>query len=104
MTGRAYSLYIVECADGTLYTGIATDVERRLREHADSPRGAKYLKSRGPLRLVFHQAVGDRAAASRAEVRVKRLTRADKLALVAGRMALTSLVGEAQVPVDSSCT
>lgn len=103
MAERAYSLYIVECADGTLYTGIATDVDRRLREHTDGPRGAKYLRRRGPLRLVFREAIGDRAAASRAEARVKRLSRADKLALVAGRIALATLLADAQVPVDSAC-
>ena len=103
MADRAYSLYIVECADGTLYTGIAPDVDRRLREHSDGPRGAKYLRSRGPLRLVFSEAIGDRAAASRAELRVKRLPRADKLELVAGRIALANLLADAQVPVDSSC-
>ena len=74
----AYSDYLVECGDGSLYTGIATDVERRLREHQDSPRGAKFLRGRGPLKLVYQHEVGDRGIATRIEARIKRLPRAIK--------------------------
>lgn len=85
---RAYSLYIVRCADDTLYTGIATDVGKRLAEHARGPRGARYLRGRGPLELVFSVEVGDRAAAQRLEHRVKRLSRSRKEALISGRDGL----------------
>lgn len=74
-----WHLYLVRCRDGSLYTGIATDVERRLTQHADDPRrGAKYLRGRGPLKLVFSAAVGDRARATRMETRVKKLSREQK--------------------------
>ncbi len=99
MPAAAFSLYIIECGDGTLYTGIATDVERRLAEHAVGRRGAKYLKSRLPHKLVFQQPVGSRSVALRLEARVKKLPRSGKLDLVAGRVSLDSLLPEAQVPV-----
>jgi len=91
VSASEYSLYIVRCRDGTLYTGIAIDVDRRLRAHA-GPRGARYLRGRGPLRLVFSECVGDRAAASRAEHRIKRLSRQEKEALIEGRLALAELL------------
>jgi len=87
-----YSLYIVRCADGSLYTGIATDVERRIREHESGARGAKYLRGRGPLRLEFEQWVGDRGDASLFEYRVKQLDRSGKEDLIAGRFSLTDLL------------
>jgi putative endonuclease len=89
---RAFSLYILRCADGTLYTGIAADVARRVAEHASGSRGAKFLRGKGPLELVFEEAAGDRAAASRLEYRVKQLSRADKLELIAGRRQLRDLL------------
>lgn len=88
-----FSLYIVRCRDGALYTGIATDVEKRLAEHASGVRGAKFLRGKGPLELVFSQIVGDRARALRIEHRVKRLTRGQKLALVRGDRRLDELAG-----------
>lgn len=79
-----WHLYIVRCHDGTLYTGIATDVTRRLAEHSGSgPRGARYLRGRGPLTLALALEVGARGAALRLEHRVKRMSRADKEALLA---------------------
>ena len=91
MANSEFSLYIVRCADGTLYTGIATDVSKRLAEHEDSPRGAKYLRGKGPLQVVFSEVVGDRATASQLEYRVKRLSRTQKLALIEGRSGLSEL-------------
>ena len=88
-----FSLYIVRCANGSLYTGIATDVERRLEEHASGLRGARFLRGKGPLELVFSARAGDRAAASRLEHRVKRLSRAQKLALIDGSFRLAELAG-----------
>ena len=92
MNLNTFSLYVVRCADGSLYTGIAVDVTRRLREHEAGLRGAKYLRGRGPLQLVFQQAVGDRGTASSAEHRVKRLDKAAKESLVAGRLSLEDLL------------
>ncbi len=67
-----WSVYLLRCADGSLYTGIATDVSRRLAEHQDGNKGAKYLRGRGPLQLVFHQRIGDRSLATKIEHRIKR--------------------------------
>ncbi len=74
-----WSLYVVRCADSTLYTGITTDVEERFAEHSrGGPRAAKYLRGRGPLELVFSAEVGGRAHALRLERRVKKLSKARK--------------------------
>ena len=73
-----WSLYVVRCADESLYTGITTDVSRRLREHQRGTRGARYLRGRAPLTLEFSVVVGDRGAASRAENSVKRLSKSEK--------------------------
>lgn len=86
-----FSLYIVRCADGTLYTGITTDVNRRLVEHESGLRGAKFLRGKGPLEVVFSEIVGDRAAASQLEYRVKKLDRSGKLELIDGRSCLDDL-------------
>ena len=82
---------MVRCADGTLYTGIAADVERRLTEHESGLRGAKYLRGKGPLQIVFSEIVGNRAVASRLEYRVKKLNRLKKLDLIDGRSRLDDL-------------
>ncbi len=82
-----YNLYILRCADGSLYTGIAIDVDSRLAEHERGTRGAKYLRGRTPFRLVFHAPVGDRSEAQRVEYRVKRLDRSEKLRLVSGELS-----------------
>ena len=89
---RPFSLYILRCADGTLYTGIAVDVARRIAEHSNGSRGAKFLRGKGPLELVFEAAAGNRAEASRLEYRVKQLSRADKLQLIAGKRRLHDLL------------
>jgi putative endonuclease len=94
MTETEYSVYILRCADDTYYTGISSDVSRRIVEHETSPRGAKYLKGRGPLTLVFSEAVGDRSAASQVEYRVKKLHRTEKEALINGTSDLQDLVSD----------
>jgi putative endonuclease len=80
-------LYLVRCNDGSLYTGISTDVQRRFEAHTNH-RGARRLRGRGPLELVFSQALGDRSLASRIEHRVKRLSKAEKEKLVSGDASL----------------
>lgn len=87
-----YSVYILRCADGSLYTGIATDVERRLAEHESTSRGAKYLRGRGPFKLVLQQPVGDRSAASKVEIQLKALMKSEKEELVAGQRSLAELI------------
>ena len=93
---RTFNLYIVRCADGKLYTGIAADVAQRIAEHVHGSRGAKFLRGRGPLELVFEEPAGTRAEASRLEYCVKRLTRSQKLELIAGKRRLHDLL-DAQV-------
>jgi putative endonuclease len=83
-------LYLVRCQDGSLYTGISTDVERRLQDHCNN-RGARRLRGRGPLELVFSQAVGDRGLAQRVEYQVKRLSREQKEKLIRGELELPSI-------------
>lgn len=92
MSRVIFSLYILRCADETLYTGIAADVDRRICEHESGARGAKYVRGRGPLKLEFAEAVGDRALASALEYRVKRLSRAQKEAIIDGRESLLDLL------------
>ncbi len=88
MSDGEYSLYIVRCSDGSLYTGIAIDVAQRIQEHENAARGAKYLRGKGPLALVFSQPVGDRSRASRFEYQVKKSSKAQKLALIEGHRML----------------
>lgn len=76
-------VYMVECADQTLYTGWTTDVDRRLKDH-NAGRGAKYTRERGPVRLVYVEELPDRRAAMKRELEIKRMRRAKKLALIAG--------------------
>jgi predicted GIY-YIG superfamily endonuclease len=77
-----WTLYIVRCRDGSLYTGITNDLERRLSMH-DAGRGARYTRGRGPVKLVYREACADRSGAARREHAVKRLTTRAKRALVA---------------------
>ncbi len=74
-------VYIVECSDGTLYTGISTDVERRILTH-NKGKGAKYTKTRLPVVLRAYFKVKDRSEASKEEYRIKQLTREEKLKLI----------------------
>jgi len=78
----SYFVYILECSDKTLYTGIATDVERRLDEHNNSDKGAKYTKIRRPLKLVYSEESQDRSSASKREYEIKKLSREKKLELI----------------------
>lgn len=73
-----WSVYILRCSDNSLYTGIATNVSRRLDEHKVGKIGAKYLRGRVPFTLVFQQAVGDRSSASRIEHHIKKLSKREK--------------------------
>lgn len=80
----SWSVYIVRCADGSLYTGIATDTARRTAEHNDGGvLAAKYTRTRRPVVLVYEEPCSSRSAAARREHAVKRLARRDKLSLIA---------------------
>ncbi|TFH85940.1 GIY-YIG nuclease family protein [Billgrantia azerbaijanica] len=84
-TPPCWHLYVIETAGGALYTGITTDVARRLAEHA-AGRGAKALRGRGPLRLIHQEAVGSRSEALRLEAAVKRFSAAGKRAWLSRRV------------------
>jgi len=73
-----FYLYIVKCADQTLYTGITVDLLRRVKEHNSSRRGAKYTRSRRPVRLVYSKKFRNRSLAAKAEYRIKKLSRKEK--------------------------
>lgn len=78
----SYFVYILKCSDETLYTGIATDVDRRLEEHNTSPKGAKYTRVRRPVSLVYTEELEDRSSACRREYAIKQLKREEKLELI----------------------
>jgi putative endonuclease len=67
-----YYVYILECADGTLYTGITTDLQRRVKEHNSSDKGAKYTRARRPVRLLYSEEYEDRSSASKREYHIKK--------------------------------
>ena len=80
---KMYYVYIVKCADDTLYTGIATQLDRRIDEHNSSEKGAKYTRVRRPVELVYSEEYPDRSAASKREYEIKKkMTRKEKLALI----------------------
>jgi putative endonuclease len=88
-----WHLYMIRCADDTLYTGITTDVERRFGEHADGgPKAAKYVRGRGPLELVAHVEVGPRRQAAQLECRIKALSRIEKERLLEGADGIEELL------------
>ena len=70
---KMYYLYILLCADKTLYTGITTDLKRRMVEHNNTKLGAKYTSSRRPVKIVYSQKFKNRSTASKEEARIKKL-------------------------------
>lgn len=96
---------MLRCGDGSLYTGIATDVLRRVAEHETGPRGSRYLRGRGPFRIVFQAEIGDRGLATSVELRIKRLDKdkKEKLILAPDRLGellrtLTTAVQDTKPP------
>jgi len=77
-----YYLYILECADKSLYTGITVDLERRVIEHNTSKLGAKYTRAHRPVKLVYQRRFRNRSNASKAEAKIKSLSRELKLKLL----------------------
>ena len=74
---------MVKCADNTLYTGIATELERRIKEHNESDKGSKYTRVRRPVTLVYSESYPDRSAASKREYMIKKkMSRSEKLKLI----------------------
>ena len=89
---KDWYVYIVRCSDGSLYTGIATDVERRLDDHR-TRRGSKYLRGRGPLKLVFKKRIGEKGRALQVEHEVKRLPKRKKERLIKTGAGSEVLIG-----------
>lgn len=79
---RRYYVYLLKCADGTFYTGIATNVKRREAEHNSKKKGAKYTKARQPVLVVYSERRNSRSAALKREYAIKQLTRKEKLELI----------------------
>ena len=79
----SYYAYIVECADGTLYVGYTTDVERRLKTH-NAGRGARYTRGRRPVKLAYMEELSTESAARKRESALRRLRRTQKLDLIKG--------------------
>jgi putative endonuclease len=93
MSKSDWHVYLIRCGDGTLYTGVATDVPRRLEEHRSGVgKGAKYLRGRGPLQLVLERAVGQRGVALSVESRIKKLRRARKEELIVRQEMIDELI------------
>ena len=82
-----WAVYIIEASDSSLYTGISTDPERRLREHRSAGRGARYFRGREPRALLYIEAGHSRSSAGCREAEIKRLSRARKIALISAATA-----------------
>jgi putative endonuclease len=77
-----WNVYIIRCDDGSLYTGVSTDVERRFVEHRERPRGAKFFLGRKPVEVVYRETGHSRSTACRREAAIKKLSRNGKLRLI----------------------
>ena len=78
-----WTVYIIRCDDNSLYTGVTTDLERRFQEHLGRPRGAKYFNGRKPMEVVYSENGHTRSSACQREAAIKKLSREDKLCLIA---------------------
>lgn len=78
----SYFVYILECSDGSLYTGITKDVKKRLDEHNSKDSGAKYTKARRPVKLLYQEPSENRSSASKREYEIKKFKRSQKLELI----------------------
>lgn len=84
-----YTVYILECADSTLYTGATNDLQKRIHAHNNTKNGAKYTAARRPVRLVYIEQCASLAEARKREAAIKRLTRNEKKSLIHMQHALT---------------
>lgn len=80
-----WHVYIVRCNDGTFYTGVAKDLERRIQQHNHSNAGAKYTRTRRPVELVYREAAADRSSAQQREYQLRKLSAAQKRQLITGQ-------------------
>lgn len=84
---QAWSVYVIQASDMSLYTGITTDLARRFRQHQTASRRAKFFAGRDPVRVVYEECGHDRSSASRREAQIKALSRRAKLAFIAHHQA-----------------
>lgn len=84
---KGWVVYILQCSDGSFYTGMTNDVERRLQEHNHGHKAARYTRGRRPVKLVYQQECGTRAEAARTEYRIRNLARSRKLQLISGYLS-----------------
>jgi len=84
LPATTWFVYLVRCCDGSIYTGITTNLARRMQEHNSGPRGARYTRSRRPVTLVYSEVVASRSRAAQREWQIKRLTVAQKWVLIGG--------------------
>ena len=87
-----WSVYLVRCKDDSLYAGVALDVDRRLEEHREGKRGAKYLRGRAPLELVLRRELGDRSLALKVELRIKKLSRKAKENMIENPQVIDEII------------
>ena len=92
-----WSVYLVRCKDDSLYAGVALDVDRRLEEHREGKRGAKYLRGRAPLELVLKRELGDRSLALKVELRIKKLSRKAKENMIENPQIIDEIAHACQV-------
>jgi putative endonuclease len=96
----SWYLYMIRCADNSLYTGITTDLDRRFAEHqSQGKKCAKYLRGKAPLQLVFSTPAGDKSTASCLELRLKKCSKRTKEQLVAGETPIDLLLGAIHIKV-----
>jgi len=95
----AWHLYLIRTKQNALYTGITTDVSQRLAEHTAGKQGAKYLRSKGPLQLVYQTEIGTRSLASKAEYRLKKLTKFQKESIVSRQLDKPTLLALLKIDI-----
>lgn len=93
MKKNIWHIYIIRCKDNSLYTGVTIDIKRRFDEHKNDPKkGAKYLKGKKPLKLVWHKKIGSKQKAMQLEWRVKQLSKAKKELIVLKKLNIKTLL------------
>ena len=101
MKNNGWFLYVLKCSDSTFYTGITTDINRRINEHNSSKKGAKYTRSRRPVELVYWIDFSNRSIAQKAEYRFKKLTHKQKKGIINEKWRPSSAVGLRQKDSDA---
>ena len=92
---KIWFLYMIRCNDGSLYTGITTDVKRRFEEHqAYDGKGSKYLRGKAPLQLVMKKKIGNKSLALKVENKMKKLTKVKKEMVVEGKIRIKEIINE----------